>query len=149
MLDPLTALQTASAVVQLIDFSIKIAGSAYEIYQDTDGATQANIHLKGVATHLQSLCDKVSNATNATGGRSSNNGDTRLLDIASKCHDVAQDILQLLNTLHIDKSLPFQSWQALRMALRTHRKADKLDALHRRMDGLRGELTLHLVYMMK
>lgn len=149
MLDPLTALQTASAVVQLVDFSINVVGSAHEIYKGVEGATQSTIHLKGVASHLQSLCNKVVQTHDTASAAQGGNGDNQLRDIAARCHDAAQEILQMVDTLQIDRTQQFQSWQALRKAIRGYRKAGELDAMQRRMDSLRGELTLHLLYMMK
>lgn len=59
MLDPLTALSVAGTVVQLTDFSLKLASKVKEIFESADGVLIKNAEYETVAEDFGRLCARI------------------------------------------------------------------------------------------
>jgi hypothetical protein len=148
-MDPLSALGCASAIVQFVDFGTKLLGTTYEVFQSVDGATNAHLHLSGLCRQLQYLGEKIQSRGSRARRKGHTEDQAHLLELASKCRLLAKEILDTLNDLQVDKSKRFQSWHALRAAIASALSAKRLAELQARLDDLRNQLSLHIVFMMR
>jgi hypothetical protein len=161
-MDPWSALSCAAAVLQFVDYSAKLVGSAHEIYVSTSGTLQENIHVEEVAARLQQLSERVeaSLAIQHHGSTSQDVGDigsqehgnaqqdaAAVVNLARRIHALAVELVQCLGSLKLDRTARFKSWEAFHKALRASFKAEQINALRSRLDGLRSELSLHLTFM--
>ena len=146
VLDPFSALGLASNIAQFVDFSSKLISNSYELYKST-GHLVETIELKMVANDLSQLTDKLQ--------RSSQNGLTPpgspdeedLKKLAASCKEIADELLAILRDLGVKS--PHQKWQSFRQALRTARKKEKIDALERRINLFRQQITMKLVAILR
>jgi hypothetical protein len=148
-MDPLSALGCASAIVQFVDFGTKLLGTTYEVFQSVDGATNAHLHLSGLCRQLQYLGEKIQSRGSRARRKGYTEDQAHLLELAAKCRLLAKEILDTHNGLQVDKSKRFQSWHALRAAIASALNAKRLAELQARLDDLRNQLCLHIVFMMR
>ena len=59
MLDPLTAIGLASAIVQFVDYGSKVIGMASEMYKSADGALKDNAELEDWTTKIDQSSDRI------------------------------------------------------------------------------------------
>ncbi|KAI1132407.1 hypothetical protein F5Y10DRAFT_231103 [Nemania abortiva] len=146
-MDPWSALSCAAAVLQFVDFSAKLVGSAYEIYSSESDALQENIQLEKVATRLRQLSERVETSLVFQGHDIASQDVKAIVDLAHRIQALAKELLQTLDSLKIDRNTRFQSWEAFRKAVRASLKADQIRTLRSRLDALRSELSLQLTFM--
>ncbi|KAI0380702.1 hypothetical protein F5Y04DRAFT_257206 [Hypomontagnella monticulosa] len=148
-MDPLNALSCAAAILQFVDFSFKIIGSAYEIYTSQRGTSEETIQAREMIERLQQLSHYVEKTTIRQDRSNNPKPSTAVVKIARRAQSLADELRNTLASLDIDHSKSFQSWQAFRIALRSYLKADKIQGLQSRLDGLRNELMLHLIVIIR
>ncbi|KAI1215033.1 uncharacterized protein F4807DRAFT_455482 [Annulohypoxylon truncatum] len=146
-MDPFNALGAAAAILQFVELSAKIIGTAHEIYNSDGGAAQENIRIEDVTKRVKQLSQHVENSVMQHASRNSSQTPNVIVELAQKAQSLAGQLLRSIDSLSIDRSARFQSWQALRKALRGYYQADHIKTLQIRLDGLRSELMLHLIVM--
>lgn len=146
-MDPFSALGAAAAILQFVELSAKILGTAYEIYNSDSGAAQENIRIEDVTNRVKQLSQHVGNSVIHNSSRNTSQISNVTVELAQKAQSLADQLIRSLDSLSIDRSARFQSWQAFRKALRGYFQADHIKTLQTRLDGLRSELMLHLIVM--
>lgn len=98
MLEPLSALSLAAAIIQFVDFSSKILVTGYETYRSTAGATQEQVDLQQLTHSLYKFQDQLGTpSTQPT-------PDQKILEeLARKCSLLAGDLLRLLDALKVEE----------------------------------------------
>ncbi|KAI0103215.1 hypothetical protein GGR51DRAFT_257684 [Nemania sp. FL0031] len=146
-MDPWSALSCAAAVLQFVDYSAKLVGSAYEIYTSESSALKENIQLESVTIRLRQLSERIE-ASLVYQDHDIVSQDVKVIvDLAHRIQALAKELVQTLDSLKIDRTTRFQSWEAFRKVFRASFKADQIHALQSRLDALRSELSLHLTFM--
>ncbi|KAI1101033.1 hypothetical protein F4804DRAFT_24420 [Jackrogersella minutella] len=148
-MDPFTALGAAAAILQFVDLSAKIIGSAHEIYTSQSGAARENIRIEEVTKRVKQLSQHIESSAVQQAGTPSSQTSNAIVELAQKAQSLAEQLLRSLASLSIDRSARFQSWQALRIAIHGYMQAAHINALQTRLDGLRSELMLHLIVMIR
>ncbi|KAI1149567.1 hypothetical protein F4825DRAFT_48100 [Nemania diffusa] len=146
-MDPWSALSCAAAVLQFVDFSAKLVGSAYEIYSSSSDALQENIEVEKVTTHLQQLSERVEASLVYQDHDNVSQDVKAIVDLAHRIQTLGKELVQILSSLKIDRTARFPSWEAFQKAFRASFKAEQTRALQSRLDTLRSELALHLTFM--
>lgn len=153
-MDPLTAISLASAIVQFVDFSSKLIAEGYQIYQSIEGASRANLRTEDITNHINSLNKHLlqpDRRYSHTGV--SSESETTLRDLPTACRTVANDLLNLLNELKVDKHS-----QGAQRKLETFRHAvltqssknkDKIKSLEDQLDNIQKQINRRLVTMIK
>lgn len=148
-MDPFNALSCAAAVLQFVDFSFKIIGSAYEIYTSQSGASEETVRTREITERLQQLSQHIEDSTTLQGRPYKVKTNKAIIELAQHARSLADELQKTLASLSLDQSKRFQSWQIFRNALRSCLKADLINALQSRLDGLRSELMLHLIVIVR
>lgn len=153
-MDPLTAISLASAIVQFVDFSSKLIAEGHQIYQSIEGASRANLRTEDITNHINSLNEHLLQPDRRYSQTGVSSGsETALRDLATACRTVANDLLNLLNELKVDKHS-----QGAQRKLETFRKAvltqksknkDKIKSLEDQLDNIQKQINRRLVTMMK
>lgn len=99
-----TALGLAGNVVEFVDFSSKLLGSAYEIYKSAEGLTEEHAHLAKIQKDFRDFIDRIdqqsSGQTATTISSTSRSKDEEALEkLAGECRKVAVKLLGTLNDL--------------------------------------------------
>lgn len=148
-MDPFSVLGCAAAILQFVEFSVKIIGSTHEIYTSQSGAAQENIRIKEVTERVKQLSQHLeNNVAHHVGGYPSRTSNV-IVNLAQDAQSLAEQLLRCIDSLSIGRSARFQSWEAFRKALRGYLQADHIKTLQIRLDELRSELMLHLITMIR
>ena len=65
-MDPVTAFGFAASVITFIDFSTKLVGGAYEVYQSQGGRTTENSDISNILEDLQDITEGLTTNFKAT-----------------------------------------------------------------------------------
>jgi hypothetical protein len=148
MLDPISALNVASAVITFLEFSGNVLGTAREVYRSTDHTISEHVELSKVTKDLQEICrelDSVSIADNSTWSPE----EQKLQEMAKTCAAVAKELRDVLDKVNKQKVTRFKSWSALRIAVRGLWSSKAIDKLREKLDFMRSALMVDLLYAMR
>lgn len=143
MLDPFSALNVATAVVQFLDFGIEFTGAVHKIYTSTDGLTQKNTEILSDSRRLEHLSSKLKTTT-VTDSDAWATSEKALLLVAGQCQELAKELSSMIEELRLEKDKS-KTWDAVRRAWKTMRKKDTIDNLTRRLDRLRCDLCVYMI----
>lgn len=118
MLDPLSSVSLANAIVQFIDFGYKVVRGSFDIYQSSQGALPENLDLEHAAQDVSRMSYNVtSNMYSANLGTFSED-ERDLQELAIACGKVADDLLSALSEVKASKSDgKTQKWASFRAAV--------------------------------
>ncbi|KAF7927551.1 uncharacterized protein EAE98_005933 [Botrytis deweyae] len=139
MLDPLTSISLASAIVQFIDFGSKLVADGREIYEN--GTLTYHQELDLITKDLQTLTEEIElrlvPATTILAD------ELALRELAIKAKELADQLLTVLDTV---KSTDGQSvLQSFRLALRNARKKGKIQDTEKRLNKLRKQINTRMI----
>ncbi|KAL9606948.1 MAG: hypothetical protein Q9167_008086, partial [Letrouitia subvulpina] len=143
MLDPLTALSLASAIVQFVDFGIKIISETQEIYQSASGATQENVTIGQITQDVKDLSQNVTMNQNV---HQAQTYDPLLIKLAESCEGEAVALLSILNELKVP--LGASHWTSFKKAIKSARQKGTVQGLEARLDKLQKQVNSRILSMM-
>lgn len=166
MLDPLSTLTGAATVIQFIDFARTIICKTKEIHRITDGVLPEEVgsvsaaqHLAALAADLEAPIPFTTVAEDALAAMPIADRDEmraryqrmndRLISIRAECHLVSQTLSQQLSQLEIPPRARFRRWKSFRKALKSVWEKEAIDATARKLEGLRSELEVHVLAVVK
>lgn len=138
MLDPLTAIGLASAIVQFVDFSTKILHGAQEMYESASGATEENRSLEVVVSDVKRLSSKLK----ATCRAQQSDDEKALCSLAEECNSLSADLFELLQKVKSKDSKSKR--QAALAALKNKRYESKKLGIEKRLESCRSQLGLQI-----
>lgn len=97
MLDPLTAISLASAVVQFTDFGIKLVTGIIELYHSADGANAERSNLELKTNRVINLADKIIFPEHNRDDGPESEDDKPLRELAKSSKLIASDLLNVLD----------------------------------------------------
>jgi len=150
MLDPLSALSVAGAIVQFVQFSSKLISKGHELYKSTDGASLGHAELETIAKDLQELNGRLSSPAGSKEGRQTNwkdSGDS-LTRLSEQCSVVASELIATLGKLKVEGPAS-RRWKSLRQALKCLLQKSEVEALAARLQYLRDEIDFHILVSMR
>lgn len=144
MLDPLTAISLASAIVQFVDFSLKIVSQTQEIYQSASGATRENVTISEITEDIKALNHNIWSSTNNLQLGPSEMALHRLVE---SCETEADALLLLLAELKVPPDA--SRWVSFKKAIKGARQRGKVQELETRLGNLQRQVNSRILYMMK
>jgi hypothetical protein len=144
-MDPFTALSVGSAVVQFVDFSVKLISSGHQLYKE--GALPVNDELEQVTVDLTQLCEDLAADHPGISARQLSRDEAALQQLASLCKKIGNELLSLLATLKPRECR--NGLESFRKALRTARKKGKISNIKERLERVQTELGIQLIAVMR
>lgn len=141
MIDPLSAISLASAIVQFVDFSTKIIHGAREVYGSASGATEENRSLEVVVQNMRNLSSEFGSMDPSQ----QNEDEKALCRLAKECDILSDQIFELLQ--NVKPKDPNSSFQAIWAALKNKKYERQKSELERRLNGCRSQLELQLNFL--
>lgn len=138
MLDPLTAINLASSVVQFTDFGIKLIRGSIKLYNTSDGVDADNAELETKIDLARKLAERVMLPFEPT-----SRDEEELRELAKSCGLIALDLLSVLHDLKVKKPAgPGRMWESFRkvVAAQTPWNKDKIASLSKRLQILRESI---------
>ncbi|KAK4900950.1 hypothetical protein LTR27_002133 [Elasticomyces elasticus] len=148
MLDPLSALSLAAAVVQFIDFTGTLISNAHEMYIASTGSSKANLDIEQLVLTLQGLTEGLApGSANTLAGLPPN--EQKLHAIAATCRKLSEEVLVFLQKLKVPSQGRFQALLAVRQAFRATFKADEMAAIMKTLDRTQFDLNTALLLVVR
>ncbi|RSL88327.1 hypothetical protein CEP52_015262 [Fusarium oligoseptatum] len=142
-MDPITALQTASAIIGIVDFGSRLLSSTYEIYQSASGHTARDVRLSTLSDELnclgKQLQDRLQSAPSATSSsdRTLQNLSVRCVEASDKLHSAIRD-LQASRSGNGRISTAANSFAS---ALKAVWKKGEIESLREELTEIRSQIT--------
>jgi hypothetical protein len=143
MMDPLTAISLASAIVQFVDFSSKLVGGTRQIYGSALGLIEADRSLEVIASEMQRCTSKL--ATPDADAQIQTEEDRALCRLAKECQILSDQLLGLFEKTKArdPKSKVQSTWAAVKSKLHERQKLE----LQNRLNSCRSQLELQLGFL--
>lgn len=135
--EALAAVGLAGNIVQFVDFSCKLFGTAASVYHSHVGSSKDNQNLEDITGHLHELCMNLA-GTGVNSQRPSSALDT----LAEGCKATAEELLLALEKVKAKK--PQSRSDSIKAALRTVWKEKQINSMETRLNSYRTELILQL-----
>jgi hypothetical protein len=150
-LDPLSALSVAASVVQFVDFASKIICKGKEVYASVDGVLQENMQNETVTTRLLEMTKRLKKPLVQVGSSSEEERAQhhRLQQICKECSEISKELLQHLGDLKVPKGSEHRRWKSFRQALKSVWEKQAIDAMAKRLEGLRTELHTQILVVLR
>ena len=146
MLDPLSALSLAAAIVQFVDYSTKIVLGAAEIHASATGSLTKHVDLSSITTDLSGISDNLV-IDDQDQSKTYSKDERALSGLATQCRDVANKLLTTLEDLNVKG--PHKKWKSVRQALLSVWRESEIRDIRKRLDTFRNQLTTRLVATLK
>ena len=147
-MDPVTALSTASCIVQFLDFGIRVVSKGNKIYRSIDGTLAENLDLELITNDLLLIQTKLQRSTQALGLSDTGEEDAKALRSLSRaCGEVAERLLRKLNMAKAQGR--FRRWKSLRQALKSVWSKAEVEEMARISLGFRSELQLRIMISLR
>ena len=142
MLDPLSAVSLAAAILQFVDFGSKILVSGYEIYHSAQGATEENVDLEYLTKRIYEFQDQLSTPPTPL-TRSAQ----QLQKLAQECSYIAGDLLVLLDKLKVKEKGVIRTWDTLRQSCRLVLKKGEIAKKEKLLNSISIQVNSRFLYM--
>lgn len=143
MLDPLTALSLASAIVQFLEFSIKIISQTQEIYQSASGTTQENVTIGQITQDVRDLSQNVTKNRN----EQAQTYDIELMRLAESCEKEADALLLIVNGLKVPPGA--SHWTSFKKAIKGARQKGTVKRLDNSLNRLQKQVNSRILSLMR
>ena len=151
MLDPLSALSAAAAVLQFVEFGSMLLAKSHELHKSTDGASASNSELETTAEELQQLVHRLSRPLASIKSQDTTLDDTEaaLVSLTKQCSNAAEEFLCTLRKLKVSEGSSNRRWRSFQQALKCLWKKERLEAMENRLQGFRERLIVHVLASMR
>ena len=152
MLDPLTAISLASAVVQFTDFGIKLVRGSIELYHSADGANAERSNLELNSNRVIKLADKIIFAEHNDDGGPWPEDERQLRELANSCKSIASDLLKVLDELKVkDPAGRGRKWESFKKAVaaQTPHNKNKIADLDKKLRIVQQAMLYEIQVMMR
>ena len=136
-MDPTAAFSLVCGIIQVIDFSSKVAKKCHELYRD--GVSSEHKEAEEMASHLIDLRAKLELPDESVG--------KDLLDLGSKCSSTAEELIAELEKLKIDGS--HTKRQVARKAFKIMRKGSSIDHIQKRLAEYEKHLDSRVLFELR
>ncbi|CAH0044479.1 unnamed protein product [Clonostachys solani] len=131
----------ASNILQFVDFTSQLIGDGNKIYHSEEGSSTETIQIQQITRDLRKVADNL-----LTRHKYPTDTDSQVTELARLCHAVAEQLLEVLQTLKI-KNDTRRRWRSFYQALNTVWKKEKIEALQATLNNFRAQLTLRIINM--
>jgi hypothetical protein len=150
VLDPISALSVAAAVVQFVDFSRELVCKSKELFGSARGATEENLGIQTVTLRLQQLADRITKSAKKSSSACAAVQDSpRLRQICAECDDISKRLLEKLYELKVPEDTTWRRWKSFRQALKSVWSKTEIDNMSKKLAALRSELDTEVLICMK
>ncbi|KAI1096649.1 hypothetical protein F5B19DRAFT_144 [Rostrohypoxylon terebratum] len=146
-MEALVALGLAANVLQFVDFTAELIGISNELRNNA--ASSENRDYRVIATHLESLSQKISNSAQAISQNSTtvSQEEKALQPVADKCCELAKNLLKRLDTCGIKAGQTTSRLQRAKGAIKTIWNKREIREISSRLEYFRSELILHYAFV--
>lgn len=137
MVEAVAAFSVAASIIQFIDFGSKLMSRIWQFYKSSRKSEEALPDVQRITADLLDVLKRVDIPDNEN-----NEADNGLQQLVVECHNVATDLLKLLNSLHADNQ---SKRKAIQSAFKLMWREEDILSLQKRLDQCRAQLVIHLL----
>ncbi|EEU34660.1 uncharacterized protein NECHADRAFT_34792 [Fusarium vanettenii 77-13-4] len=143
-MDPITALQTASAIIGIVDFGSRLLSSTYEIYQSASGYTARDVGLSTLSEELNGLGEQLQDrlqeapSSAATSDKTLQSLSVRCIEASHKLHSAIRD----LQANRSENSRISTAANSFASALKAVWKKGEIESLKEELTEIRSQITV-------
>ena len=150
MLDPISAISVAAAVVQFVDFAGSLVASTVRIYRSPrekdEGYSEANL-IKTLAKDLRNFNTELASSLEVTTSQQLGKQDQEIVRLCKECNGVANKLLSAMDRLKADNRSPF--WNSFLQALRTVWSEAEIEGLRNALDSFRSQISMYILVSLR
>jgi len=147
-MEPLSALNLASSIIQLVDFGLRVISKGNQIYHSGDGVLSENHDLEVVTNDLLVLQTRLQCSLRPQGWHAPLSDEDQALDQLSRTsNELATKLLERLNMAKAQGR--FRRWKSFRQALKSVWSKKEVDDMARRLEMLRNALNSRMLMSMR
>ena len=139
-MDPITAIGFASSILTFVDFGLKIVTGTLEVVK-----SGTLVHNSNIAIVINDFHAVVTSLDRHPLGTSVH--ELALKELATKCQQVSQKLIELLDTLKTSPNGP--TWQGMKITLRSMKKKGEVANLESQLEKYRSEIMTRLLLILK
>jgi len=141
MAEGFAAIGLAGNIIQFISFSFVLISKSRDLRQSTSGALDENVDLKVISEDIKIVISRIN---------ANSNSPTRLSDVAHRCVNIAQELLDAVAKLQHKQHMPGSGktptrWRSFQTALTCVWNSTRIEGLKMRLEQLRDQVIMHLV----
>lgn len=141
MLDPISALRVAAAVLQFVGFGNKVLATAWELSRSAAGATKQNADLDAGIRELEDVSKVLSQRVVPLSNQSPLPPDVvALQNLATECQKHAADPSTFLQSLKVEGTGVARSLSVFKQSIKTVAKTPKIKREHARLKEIQEQL---------
>ncbi|KAF7558259.1 hypothetical protein G7Z17_g179 [Cylindrodendrum hubeiense] len=143
-MDPITAFQTAAAVIGLVDFGARVLSDTIEIYQSASGRTTRDVELATLSDELSKLSEQLQECLANTPSASSASEST-LRGLSARSIDASNKLKSAITDLQANKpgtSKISTAANSFASALKAIWKKSEIEALKESLLEIRSQITI-------
>lgn len=147
-MDPLSALSIAAAVVQFLDFGLRVISKGNQIYRSGDGSTDENRDLEVVTNDLLVLQTRLDQTgQRADQDRRPTEDEVILRRLSTTANELAKELLTRLNMVKAQGR--FRRWKSFRQAIKSVSSQKEINSLARRLSIIKEELQIQILVTLR
>jgi hypothetical protein len=147
VLDPLSALSVAAAVVQFVQFATDLVSKSRILGKSPAGTLIEYAELSAASHRLIKLDDELKKIHNASSSRHLTEDEAALLEVAHSCSKIASEFKKALDSLKVAPG--GNRYKSFRQALKTIWHAEGIARTTRRLDIEQQQLVVHLLVVLR
>jgi hypothetical protein len=141
-MDPMTALNVATSVVQFVEFAGTIFSSTWSIYRAFNRDRSRYSDLETITRGLRDLNKDLVESLKWNPSHSTDR-DRQMIDLCGDCNRTALELIQALE--HLRAQAKSSVWGSFRIALSSVLGQDKVAEMQNRLEGFRHQMTMFLL----
>ncbi|KAM0415928.1 hypothetical protein ACHAPT_013081 [Fusarium lateritium] len=143
-MDPITALQVASAIIGIVDFGTRLLSETYEIYQSS-GHTERAVALSTLSDELNGLGQQLQGRLQSASGRPSSVSDKTLQSLSARCVEASAKLHLAIRDLQASPSGSSRistAANSFAAALKAVWKKSEIESLKEELTEIRSQITI-------
>lgn len=147
MIDPFTALGAASSIFQFVEFGGKLLIEGYGLYRSKDGVQKEFQTVQELTEETEAFMEQLS--TRTLPNRTALPNNASLQNLATKCRELAQELLDLLHDLKLNPNARHPAWESLRKVVIGKFKAREVEKMRQKLVDIHTGINTFLLDIMR
>jgi hypothetical protein len=147
VIEALAAVGVASSIVQLLDFSCKLFSETRKVYSSGKSAVEDTEDVLSITTRLRDLSEAISSDSPKRRDIAKNSLNHELRSISREWMEVANSLIAALENIRT-KGTP-TIWLSFQLCLMTTWKKSDIEAMEKRLNGLRSQMIAVMQAMLR
>jgi hypothetical protein len=150
IMDPISALSIATAVLDFLEFAGTLISTANELRHSSEGASLETLKLEDICQKLNLLSERLVSPNRPEDGPLSNLRPVRasedvlaLRDLSVTCQDDCNEILEILKKLKAQGQSQ-RLWKSVKVALKCKSEQSKISEIKARLAQTQMAMSLHV-----